>query len=101
MSDATSHTPDPAAPPPICPHCNQPMTRMTVPEMSKFDSPWIYVCFNDECGYYKRGWEWMESHFGSKTSYRHKHDPFTGEQGPLPVWSDSALRDHIILDDES
>jgi hypothetical protein len=38
----------------------------------------------------------MESHFQVKASYRYRFDPFTGEQGPLPVWSMEALRSHII-----
>ena len=88
--------PDPHGEPPRCPHCDQPMTPMEVPPLAAFDSPWIYVCFNDECGYFVRGWEWMESHYGSKTSYRYKLDPFTGEKGPLPVWSASAMREFIL-----
>jgi len=43
-----------------------------------------------------RGWAWMESHFQVKASYRYRLDPFTGEQGPLPVWSVEALRSQII-----
>jgi hypothetical protein len=87
------------APPPECKHCQQPMTKMVVPPMSNFESPWMYVCFNDECGYFQRGWDYMESNFGSKTSYRFKTDPFTGETGPIPVWSADALREGIVEED--
>ncbi len=87
-------------PPPVCTHCGEPMKKMLVPPMAAFDSPWIYVCFNDECGYYVRGWERMEAQYASKTSYRYKQDPFTGETGPLPVWSPTAMRD-LIVEDES
>lgn len=59
-----------------------------------------YVCFNDECPYYKKGWEWMKSHFNQKVSYRHRYDPTTGESGPLPVWSETALRDGIIEEEK-
>ena len=60
-----------------------------------------YVCFNDECPYYKAGWEWMKSHFNQKVSYRHRYDPQSGETGPLPVWSPTALRDGIIEESNS
>ncbi|MCB2211143.1 ogr/Delta-like zinc finger family protein [bacterium] len=84
--------------PPVCTHCGEPMLKMLVPPMAAFDSPWIYVCFNEECGYYVRGWERMESQYASKSSYRYKHDPFTGETGPFPVWSPDAMRDRIVED---
>lgn len=80
---------------PICPHCEQKMLKMTTPPMSNFDSLFMYVCFNDECSYYLKGWEWMEKKYSSGTSYRYKVDPFTGEKGPIPVWSSEALREFI------
>jgi hypothetical protein len=55
-----------------------------------------YVCFNDDCPYYKNGWEWMRSHFEQNVSYRHRYNPNTGEEGPIPVWSDQALRNCIV-----
>jgi len=76
------------------------MTKMTTPPMAKFDSPHLYVCFNDECKYFIGGWEWMMEKYASKTSYRYKVDPFSGEKGPIPVWSSDALREFIIKDEE-
>ena len=97
MTDSPSFPPDPTgSEPPVCIHCGKPMLRTESPPLSNFESPWFYVCFNDECGYFERGWKWMESNYGSKTSYRYKEDPFTGEKGPLPVWSNKALREFII-----
>ena len=54
------------------------------------------VCFNDECSYYVKGWEWMQTQFQQKASYRFRFDPKTGETGPLPVWSSTALRTGIV-----
>ena len=44
----------------------------------------------------RSGWEWMREQFNVNASYRHRQDPVTGEEGPLPVWSPEALREAII-----
>lgn len=80
----------------VCPHCLKPMARWANPQLACWSGEYQYVCFNDDCPYYARGWDWMESHFHVKASYRLRVDPTTGESGPLPVWSRVALRDLII-----
>lgn len=79
-----------------CPHCSAPLVRWRNPQLACWSGEYQYVCFNDSCPYFVRGWAWMESHFQVKASYRYRLDPFTGEQGPLPVWSVEALRSQII-----
>jgi hypothetical protein len=79
-----------------CRHCGSEMERWFTPPESSWEGIYQYVCFNDECSYYARGWEWMQSHFSRKASYRHRYNPFTGDSGPLPVWSPMALRNGII-----
>ncbi|MEW5984702.1 MAG: ogr/Delta-like zinc finger family protein [Acidobacteriota bacterium] len=85
---------------PICPHCQSSMKRWQNPPMGSWVGEFQYVCFNDDCPYFVRGWAWMEHQFGAHSSYRFRMDPATGETGPLPVWSKDALRSSI-LDDEA
>jgi Ogr/Delta-like zinc finger len=79
-----------------CPHCEQPLAKWGNPELGSWGGEYQLVCFNDECSYFARGWNWMREKFNVNASYRYRFDPQTGERGPLPVWSKDALRNGII-----
>jgi hypothetical protein len=81
---------------PLCPHCEKPLLPFSLPEEGGWESPFHLACFNDDCPYYRRGWEWMESQYGVRTSYRYRLDPATGSASPIAVWSPTALRDRIL-----
>jgi len=81
---------------PKCPYCGSPMKKWATPPDSTWGITFQYVCFNDECSYYVRGWEWMMSKFHVEASYRYRYNPSTGEKGPLPVWSPQAHKNKII-----
>lgn len=83
-------------PGPQCPYCSAPLVAWANPQLTSWPGEFQYVCFNDECPYYVRGWAWMESRYSVKASYRFRFDPATGERGPLPVWSKEALRSGIM-----
>ncbi|MBU2549433.1 MAG: ogr/Delta-like zinc finger family protein, partial [Proteobacteria bacterium] len=68
----------------ICPHCGQKMKRWGTPSDSSWGEAYWYVCFNDECQYYVRGWDHMFNTMKVKCSYRYKYEPDTGARGPLP-----------------
>ena len=68
--------------------------------MSDWESPFLWVCFSEDCGYFQRSEAWMQEKFNVRASYRHRLDPLTGETGPLPVWSRDALKDQIVEEEE-
>ena len=80
----------------ICRHCGMRMVRWANPQVSSWSGEFQYVCFNDKCPYFVRGWLWMNERFNVTASYRWRYDPLTGETGPLPVWSREALRGSIV-----
>ena len=79
-----------------CPHCGQNLLKWMPPEESNFEQRHQLVCFNDECEYFISGWDWMKEKYNQHVSYRYRFDPETGEKGPLPVWSNTALKSGII-----
>jgi hypothetical protein len=76
------------------------MKRWRTPEGSNWESPFQLVCFNDECPYFLRSGDWMRSQYNVSVLYRHRHDPASGDSGPVPVWSKDALKDAILPDED-
>ena len=86
MSSDTSHA---------CPHCDEKLLPWRSPDMTTWGGNVQLVCFNDECPYFAKGWEWMKSQFNVNASYRYRLDPVTGDNGPIAVWNRDALKDQI------
>ena len=83
-----------------CPHCDGRLTQWLNPDDSSWGGDYQLVCFNDECPYYKRGWEWMRAHYNVTASYRYRFNPENGAEGPLPVWTPTAGRGNIVEEGE-
>jgi hypothetical protein len=71
-----------------------------VPEDASWNEEYFFVCFNDDCSYYKEGWDWMKEQYNQHASYRYMINPTTGTSSLLPVWSEMAMREMIVEDDE-
>ncbi len=88
---------------PTCPHCGAILRAFFLPDGTGWEHPTQLACFNDECSYYREGWDYMLQQYNAKVSYRYRLIP--GEHGqpavasPLAVWSETALLD-LICDDE-
>lgn len=85
----------------FCPHCGEEMRKWRTPPASTWGTEFQYVCFNDDCPYFVRGWEWMMQQNNAHASYRRRYNPATGESGPIPVWSYDALKNDIIEESAS
>jgi len=79
-----------------CPHCSHPLSAFRLPDNSGWQEEFHLACFNDQCPYYRRGWDLMWERYEVKASYRYRLDPATGVASPLAVWSPDAIKDRII-----
>ena len=86
--------------PKTCPYCGARLSKWRVPEDATWDEEFFFVCFNDDCPYYREGWTWMKEQYNQRSSYRCAFNPTTGVASPLPVWSPSATREMIVDDEE-
>lgn len=82
-----------------CPHCGAEMSPIKMPLDSSWGGEIHHICFDDDCCYFTKSWDSLESQGIEKTGYRCRMDP-RGCCGPAPVWSKDALRDMILPEDE-
>lgn len=88
---------------PHCPHCNQEMSLWEVPPIPMGDglgwgTPYMFVCFNDECQIYTDGWENISENYGHNASYRSICYPGTDNFECMPVFGKAGAKGQIIYD---
>jgi len=82
-----------------CPHCRVKLKKWLVPDnpfACTWDNEFMYICFNDACPYYVRGWDHMNREGAGGHSYRLMYNPEKDCVMPIPVPSPKALRDGIV-----
>ncbi len=89
----------------ICPHCNQPLTHCNTPPFHVGDGlGWgadtFYICLNDDCSLFVRGWDYIETQYGHVGSYRYMRIAGSKEATPMFVGSPDAFKG-CIIDSES
>lgn len=92
---------------PSCPHCETEMTLWEVPPINFSDglgwgTPYLFVCFNDSCPSYKKGWEHMVETMEAPASYRCYVEPGASNFEYMPVFSPigatgSTLDDEVLI----
>ncbi|MBS0013683.1 MAG: zinc ribbon domain-containing protein [Desulfobacterales bacterium] len=89
---------------PVCPHCGQEMSIWEIPPIAVgdglgWDSPYMYVCFNDQCPLFTEGWENMWENYSQQASYRCIKSPYGSNFELMPVFSSMGGQGQIV-DDE-
>jgi hypothetical protein len=86
---------------PSCPYCGIEMSIWEVPWFNFQDglgwgTPYLFVCFNDQCPLFIEGWANMKENFGHTASYRCYCYPGTNQYEVMPVFSPKTARGRII-----
>ncbi len=86
-----------------CPHCNTEMNIWEVPPFNFSDglgwgAPYLFVCFNDECSVYVKGWENIQENYAHNASVRCMCYPGKKSFQYIPVFSPMGAKGQIIDD---
>jgi len=76
---------------PTCPHCKTEMEQMDSRYLD-WESPYLWVCFNNDCTLFKKGWDHMMDGYGQLVSYRFMIHPQSGQSGVIPAFSQQYLK---------
>jgi zinc-ribbon domain/PBS lyase HEAT-like repeat len=85
----------------VCPHCGQKLNKWSTPSFNFADglgwcTPFLYVCFNDECSFYANSWKQMNDVYGQHMGYRYMVHPDSGEAASIPCGNKDAMKGDII-----
>ena len=96
---------------PQCPDCKAEMTLWEVPQIACGDglgwgTPYLFVCFNDNCQSYSKGWDHLQESMEAVASYRCMQEPGADHFEYMPVFSPMGgkgqeLNDVALLDQQA
>jgi len=96
---------------PSCPDCGTEMTLWEVPPINFSDglgwqTPYLFVCFNDACPSFKAGWEHLMDTVEAPASYRCYVEPGRDNFEYMPVFSPigatgGKLDDAVLIEQEA
>jgi len=96
---------------PSCPDCGKEMTLWEVPPINFSDglgwqTPYLFVCFNDACPSFKAGWEHLMDTVEAPASYRCYVEPGRDNFEYMPVFSPigatgGKLDDAVLIEQEA
>ena len=85
----------------ICPHCNQKMSCCEAPAVHVGDglgwgSDVLFICLNDYCSLFLKGWDHIEGQFGHHASYRYMELPGSKESNVMMVGNKDAFKGSVV-----
>jgi hypothetical protein len=88
---------------PKCPNCDTEMNLWEVPNIAMGDglgwgTPYLFICFNDNCPMYVNGWDNIKDNYAHNASYRCMSFPGTTQFECIPVFSPEGAKGQIIDD---
>ncbi len=86
---------------PACPHCKEEMKLWESPPIPVgdglgWDSPYLFVCFNDQCPCYLEGWDNLRDNYSHHASYRCIRSPNSKNYELMPVFSPMGASGQIM-----
>jgi len=89
---------------PKCPYCGNTMSIWEVPQFSFEDglgwgTPYLFVCFNNQCPMYEQGWATIRRNYGRHASYRCICYPGSNTYACMATFSPNGATGQIIADE--
>ena len=84
-----------------CPHCNAKLSCCEAPQFHVGDGlGWgadvLFICLNDDCSLFTKGWEVVEARYGHHASYRYMELPGSHEGNVMMVGNKDAFKASIV-----
>ncbi|MGI6657517.1 MAG: zinc ribbon domain-containing protein [Desulfobulbus sp.] len=84
-----------------CPHCGQALSLCHAPAIHVGDglgwgAEYLFICLNDECSLYVKGWEYISSQYHHTGSYRYMELPNSAESHTMMVGGPGAFTGSVV-----
>lgn len=85
----------------ICPHCNEQLSCCEAPPIHIGDglgwgSEILFICLNDSCSVFLKGWDQIGNQYGHHSSYRYMELPGSKEKNYMMVGNADAFKASVI-----
>ncbi len=89
----------------VCPHCKQTMSLCEAPPIHVGDglgwgSDVLFICLNDDCPLFLKGWQQIENQYGHHASYRYMEVPGSPEGNCMMVGNADAFKACLVDKEE-